>query len=47
MFDQLPYYLRGQVASFLTDGMLKESKAFGNLDESARNLVGLYARCAL
>lgn len=39
LFDQLPHYLRGEVASFLTDEMLRESRAFGNLDSESRLLV--------
>jgi hypothetical protein len=39
LFDQLPHYLRGEVASFLTDDMLRESRAFGNLESSSRRLV--------
>jgi hypothetical protein len=39
LFDQLPHYLRGEVASFLTDDMLRESRAFGNLESASRRLV--------
>jgi hypothetical protein len=39
LFDQLPHYLRGEVASFLTDEMLRESRAFGNLGSESRRLV--------
>lgn len=39
LFDQLPHYLRGEVATYLTDKMLRESRAFGNLDTASRRLV--------
>jgi hypothetical protein len=39
LFDQLPHYLRGEVATFLTDEMLRDSRAFGNLDSASRRLV--------
>ncbi len=36
MFNALPYYLRGQVTTFLMDDMLRASRAFGFLDGDGR-----------
>lgn len=44
LFDQLPHHLRGEVATFLTDDMLKESRAFGSLDNDSRRLVAAMFR---
>lgn len=36
MFNALPYYLRGQVTTYLMDDMLRGSRAFGFLDDDGR-----------
>lgn len=44
LFDQLSYHLRAEIAIFLTDKMLSNSKAFGNLDDAERGMLSAMLR---